>query len=82
MFFKYVNECNNSHDDFDFFKQRCCYFVGVAGLTGPTGQSGGVINYADFYALMSPDNAAILTITPLAGGVSPVSAHLVIMQIA
>ena len=31
---------------------------------------------------MPPDNAAILTITPLAGGVSPVSAHLVIMQIA
>lgn len=27
------------------------------------------------------DNAAALTITPLAGGIEPVSAHLVILQI-
>ena len=47
-FSKYVYECNNSHDDFDCFKQGCCYFVGIAGPTGPTGQSGGVINYAEF----------------------------------
>jgi len=30
---------------------------------------------------MPPDNAAALTITPLAGGTRPVSAHLVITQI-
>lgn len=40
----------------------------------------GVLNYADFYA--SLDNAAALTITPLAGGTASVSAHLVITQIA
>ncbi|MBE6147485.1 MAG: collagen-like protein [Firmicutes bacterium] len=32
------------------------------GATGPTGAAGGVLNYADFYALMPPDNTA--TIAP------------------
>lgn len=30
--------------------------------TGATGETGGVLNYADFYALMPPDNAA--TVAP------------------
>ena len=34
------------------------------------------------YILGPAGNAAALTITPLAGGISPVSAHLVIIQIA
>ncbi len=47
---------------------RCCYVVGPTGPTGPqgiqgeTGPSGGILNYADFYALMPPDNAA--TVAP------------------
>lgn len=84
--------------------ENICYknLVGIPGPTGPQGDAGGVLNYADFYALMPPDNAAIvetsvinstltvqnpadnataLTITPLAGGTQPVSAHLVIIQI-
>ena len=36
--------------------------TGVTGPTGPTGPAGGVLNYADFYALMPPDNAA--TVAP------------------
>ncbi len=35
---------------------------GATGPTGPTGEAGGVLNYADFYALMPPDNTA--TIAP------------------
>ena len=37
---------------------------GIAGATGPTGPAGplGTINFADFYALMPPDNAA--TVAP------------------
>ncbi len=35
---------------------------GATGATGPTGAAGGVLNYADFYALMPPDNAA--TVAP------------------
>jgi len=37
----------------------------AGGLTGPTGaigEAGGVLNFADFYALMPPDNAA--TVAP------------------
>ena len=36
--------------------------AGVAGPMGPQGPAGGVLNYADFYALMPPDNAA--TVAP------------------
>ena len=35
---------------------------GPVGATGPAGPAGGVLNYADFYALMPPDNAA--TVAP------------------
>ena len=36
--------------------------VGEAGPIGPQGPAGGVLNYADFYALMPPDNAT--TVAP------------------
>ena len=36
--------------------------TGAIGPTGPQGEAGGVLNYADFYALMPPDNAA--TVAP------------------
>ena len=36
--------------------------VGPAGEQGPVGPAGGILNYADFYALMPPDNSA--TIAP------------------
>lgn len=36
--------------------------TGPVGPTGATGTAGGVLNYADFYALMPPDNAA--TVAP------------------
>lgn len=41
---------------------------GIQGLPGPTGatgaqgEAGGILNFADFYALMPPDNAA--TVAP------------------
>ena len=35
---------------------------GSRGLAGPPGPAGGVLNFADFYALMPPDNAA--TVAP------------------
>lgn len=35
---------------------------GIAGATGAQGEAGGVLNFADFYALMPPDNAA--TVAP------------------
>ena len=35
---------------------------GATGATGPTGPAGSVLNFADFYALMPPDNAA--TVAP------------------
>lgn len=46
----------------------CCPIIGptgptgAAGLTGPQEEPGGVLNFADFYALMPPDNAA--TVAP------------------
>ena len=36
--------------------------TGATGATGATGPAGGILNYADFYALMPPDNAA--TVAP------------------
>lgn len=35
--------------------------VGATGPTGPQGIAGGILNYADFYALMPPDNDATVT---------------------
>jgi len=53
-----MNKCdkpmNNIKDD-DRCKCNFCYCVGP---TGAQGESGGVLNFADFYALMPPDNAA------------------------
>lgn len=39
-----------------------CYIIGPTGATGPQGQNGGLLSFADFYALMPPDNAA--TVAP------------------
>lgn len=36
--------------------------TGETGPAGPQGEAGGVLNYADFYALMPPDNSA--TVAP------------------
>ena len=36
--------------------------TGPMGHAGPTGATGGVLNFADFYALMPPDNAG--TVAP------------------
>ncbi|GAB6992155.1 hypothetical protein JCM16418A_42060 [Paenibacillus pini] len=36
--------------------------IGPAGATGATGTAGGILNFADFFALMPPDNAA--TVAP------------------
>ena len=36
--------------------------TGPIGPTGPQGPAGGLLNYADFYALMPPDNTA--TVAP------------------
>ena len=38
------------------------YIIGPTGPTGPQGASGGILNYADFYALMPKDNSA--TVAP------------------
>ncbi len=68
---------------------------GPQGPAGAAGPAGSVLGYADFYALMPPDNAATVAPgtdvsfpqdgpnsgTPLAGGTRPVSAHLVIIQL-
>ena len=66
-------------------KKKCnpCSLPPCSVIIGPTGPAGtsGILGFADFYALMPPDNAAALTITPLAGGTQSVSAHLVIKQI-
>ncbi|WP_257142887.1 collagen-like protein, partial [Bacillus pseudomycoides] len=35
---------------------------GAPGSTGPTGATGAVLDFADFYALMPPDNAATVAI--------------------
>lgn len=55
--------------------------TGATGATGATGPAGSISGFANFYALMPPDNAAALTITPLAGGTQSVSTHLVILKI-
>lgn len=46
------------------------------GASGAQGETGGVLNFADFFALIPPDNA-----TTVAGGTQPVSTHLVITQL-
>lgn len=76
---KKKNKCKDPCNE-KLLLNRCC-MRGSIGLTGPQGEPGGAFNYADFYALMPPDNAAALTITPLAGGTESVSAHLVITQL-
>lgn len=48
--------CYNNNNDCCNIKSICCF-----GPTGPAGSSG-ILNYADFYALMPGDNAA--TVAP------------------
>ncbi len=70
-----LNNCDNDYNNCDCCNQknpcndRCscdCDCVecppGPQGPVGPQGPAGGVLNYADFYALMPPDNAA--TVAP------------------
>lgn len=56
----YNNSCCNNEQANSCCDERnqctCCE-------TGPQGEAGGVLNFADFYALMPPDNAA--TVAPV-----------------
>lgn len=62
--------CNNNYADSGCDERNnnsCCTLcppgpVGERGPRGPQGPAGGVLNFADFYALMPPDNAA--TVAP------------------
>lgn len=45
-----------------FFINKCYRYFYIIGPTGPQGSSGGILNYADFYALMPKDNSA--TVAP------------------
>lgn len=53
-------------------KPNCFTIIGPIGPTGPTGPT---------RATGPAGNAAAFTITPLADGTNPVSAHLVIIQL-
>lgn len=63
-------DCDNNNCDCCNQRQSCadecsCNFECSKcppGPMGPQGPAGGVLNYADFYALMPPDNAA--TVAP------------------
>lgn len=75
---KYHKKYNESDDNIFMNKKKCdccicCPIIttgpqdpigatGPQGPQGPQGIPGGVLNYADFYALMPPDNAA--TVAP------------------
>ena len=65
--YKY-NGCNISTDNTHKCKCKCdcdcicCNKIYCQGPTGVTGPAGGLLNYADFYALMPSDNAA--TVAP------------------
>ena len=63
--------CYKNNNDCCNIKTICCFGPtgpagppGLDGATGPTGPAGtsGLLNYADFYALMPPDNTA--TVAP------------------
>ena len=64
--------CYRNNNDCCNIKTICCFgATGPRGATGPTGPAGGptgpagtsgILNYADFYALMPGDNAA--TVVP------------------
>lgn len=56
-----------------------CFCCSLVGPTGPQGENWGILNFANFYALMPPDNSAI--IAPLTGGTQAVSVHLVITRL-
>ena len=49
------NNCTNDEDIYKKIKKSNCYkYIQCMGATGPTGPAGtsGILNYADFYALM------------------------------
>ena len=54
-----ANDCCDIKDDC-FCCPKCP--SGPPGPRGPRGEAGGVLNYADFYVLMPPDNSA--TVAP------------------
>ena len=56
------NNCNDPHSCCDDDKDKNPCVVCPPGPMGPQGLPGGVLGYADFYALMPPDNAA--TVAP------------------
>lgn len=64
------NDCNNKPSCCDDKDKNPCVFCppgpqgpqGDTGAQGPQGLPGGVLGYADFYALMPPDNSA--TVAP------------------
>ena len=53
-------KCNQKNNCSEIGKMRCP--IAIIGPTGPAGLPGGALNYADFYALMPPDNAT--TVAP------------------
>lgn len=71
----------------------CCSIIGPTGPTGPAGAVTGPTDISGIFFIETTSinsvltvrnltgNASALTITPLAGGTNPVSAHLVIIQI-
>lgn len=66
-FYNNCNGCPGSCYPFNCYKEKCnCSQVCPQGPIGPAGPAG---------------NVTALTITPLAGGTRPVSAHLVILGI-
>ena len=70
-------------------KPNCFTIIGPIGPTGATGTSDisgmflvDITTINSVLTVRNPaGNAAALTITPLAGGTNPVSAHLVIIQL-
>lgn len=61
---KCINETTNNNSKCQNKNFNPCYkYCCVVGPAGPTGPSGTSLNYADFYALMPPDNDAA-TVAP------------------
>lgn len=59
------DRCNNRDDSCNEDNKPCVCPPGPRGPqgeVGPVGPAGGILNYADFYALMPPDNSA--TVAP------------------
>ena len=61
-------------------KDNCCNYIPFIIPPGPTGPAG--TSPTVTVGTVTAENHAALTITTLAGGASPASAHLVITQIS